>query len=580
MGFGNGFRKAFRLTVAVAALGVGRTAHAAFTYPGCPDLTASDFRDVILVNKSKDATLDEPTSMTIGKDGRIFFTERALGNVKMIDVDGSIKPLGNFKVYNGHENGMRYVSVDPDFVSNRWIYLLYSPATPQVNRLARMKLKADWTIDMATVKVLLDMPWTYETGHQGGAMAWDLSGNMYLTTGNNKHNGDNYSVTDERELIHDNGAGTANTNDWRGKILRIKPIPFPDGETPAPGAGRTYSIPAGNFREHFTAAGLYGPSDQAKILPEIYTLGHRNPYTVTYDIYTGWLSWGDIGPDAGSPQADRGPAGNDEFNLIREPGFMGWPYFVGDNLPYVQWDYVNNKSINRTWDVNAPVNASKNNTGVRQLPPARPAMLSESKQKGVTPLIPDGGGTAAITGPIYHYDGSNPSPRKLPPHFDGKWMVGDFSHDWLKVATLGGSPAKVTGIEGFPGGIPGQYRILNLQIGPDGALYYLNYAGWGTTTADTRIGRLEYMGACRPLTPVPRLPTALVRRPAEDVRLLPPGSIRESGLDLPAGYRGVELYDGMGKRVFISFPLGNGSGRRVDVPSALARGVLRARFLK
>jgi cytochrome c len=520
-------------------------AEAALTWPGCPDLTAADFKDVILVNKAKDPTLNEPIGMEIGKDGRILFTERTAGLVKLIDLDGTIKVLGAFKVHPHSENGLRYASFDPDFASNRWIYTVMTPLAPKVLRISRMKLKADWTIDTNTVKVILDMPWSYETGHQGGAMTWDIAGNMFVSTGNNKHNGDDYSVTNETVYLKDNGAGTANTNDWRGKILRIKPIPFSDAETPAAGAGRTYSVPDGNLRQVFTASGLYGAADQSKILPEIYAMGLRNPYTLIYDPYTLSLSWGDIGADAGKEQLDRGPAGVDEFNLIKSPGFMGWPYFVGPNLAYVKWDYVNNVSLNEKWDVKGPVNTSINNTGVAKLPPAQPAILSESHQDGVTgPFFPKGGGAASITGPIYHYDGRNPSTRKLPPHFDGKWIIGEFSRHWLKAAALAPDQSKVTELNDFPGGIPNQFRLLNLQIGPDGALYYLNYSGWMSTDAETRIGRLEYTGTCRPSLPVPTLPSALAN-PGDRRRLTAPGTLGR--ISIPEGYRMAEVFDLSGR---------------------------------
>ena len=555
-------------------------ADAAFTYPGCADLTAADFKDVVLVNQTIDPDLQEPISLSIGKDGRVFFTERASGNLKMIDLDGTVKVMGKFQIFTGNELGLRFVSPDPNFSSNRWLYLLYTPTTPHVNRLARVHVKPDWTVDMATVKPLIDMPWTYETCcHQGGAIAWDAFGIMYVSTGNNKNNADGFSVTDERDIINDNGQGTANTNDWRGKILRIKPLPFADTETPAPGAGKTYTIPTGNLREFYTAKGYYGAADQAKILPEIYTLGHRNPYSLTVDPYTGWVAWGDIGPDAGQVQADRGPAGNDEFNLIKEPGFMGWPYFVGANLGYVKWDYVNNKSLNQTWDVNGPMNTSVNNTGVQKLPPAHPAILPESKQANITPLLPQGGGTAAITGPVYHYDGSNPSTKKLPPHFDGKWIVGEFADDWLKVATVDKDLTKVTDLQNFPGGIPSQYRILALQLGPEGALYYLNYAGWASSSPQTKIGRLEYVGTCRPLTPVPVLPTAGIQAPALERHLVAP-AISGGILTLPAGYRGVELFDLSGKMVFSANQAQAEADRSIPLPATLAQGLLQARYLR
>ena len=155
-------------------------AFAAFSYQNCPDLTAADFKDVILINTENDATLDEPIGFTVAKDGRIFFTERNKGNLKMRDLDGKVKLMGHFEVNTGNELGLRYVTPDPDFAKNRWLYIVLTPKDPHVLRLARVHVKDDWTADLATVKPLIDMPWTYETCcHQGGAMVWDAFGNLF-----------------------------------------------------------------------------------------------------------------------------------------------------------------------------------------------------------------------------------------------------------------------------------------------------------------------------------------------------------------------------------------------------------------
>jgi cytochrome c len=564
-------------------MGLADKIEAAFSYAGCTDVTAADFKDSVLVNKTKDPTLEEPVGMSIGKDGRVFFAERASGILKMIDLDGSIKVLATFAISTANELGFRFVSPDPNFATNRWLYLMLAPSNPHVNRLARVYVKPDWTVDTAATKVILDMPWSYEICcHQGGAIDWDAAGNMYVSSGNNKGNSDNFSVTNETSFLNDNQAGTANTMDFRGKILRIKPIAFANSASPATGVGSTYTIPAGNLREFYTAKGYYGAADQSKILPEIFSMGHRNPYTLNLDPYTNILSWGDIGPDAGTADPNRGPAGNDEFNLIKEPGFMGWPYFVGANLPYVKWDYVGNKSLNVTWDVNSPMNTSLLNTGVQKLPPAHPAILPESKQAGITPIFTESGGTAAISGPIYHYDGSNPSTRKFPPHFDGKWIIGEFSRNWLKVATFDQGLTKISDLQNFPGGIPDQAAILGLHMGPDGALYYLNYSGWFSSTKTTKIGRLEYTGKCRPLTPVPVLPTS-IHRSAPEKFLVAPISFANglsNEITIPDGFAGVELFEMDGKRIFRMTMGANGGSRSVALPPSATHGVLRVRYIR
>ena len=60
-------------------------------------------------------------------------------------------------------------------------------------------------------------------------------------------------------------------------------------------------------------------------------MGHRNPFRIQVDQETGWLYNGEVGPDAGGENANRGPRGYDELNQIRQAGNMGWPYCIADN---------------------------------------------------------------------------------------------------------------------------------------------------------------------------------------------------------------------------------------------------------
>ncbi len=78
--------------------------------------------------------------------------------------------------------------------------------------------------------------------------------------------------------------------------------------------------------------------------------------------------WGDVGPDAGEDVEGRGPRGHDEFNVAKEPGFFGWPLFVGNNYAYNEYDFSTGISQAK-YDPAAPVNNSPNNTGLLNLPP-------------------------------------------------------------------------------------------------------------------------------------------------------------------------------------------------------------------
>ena len=142
-------------------------------------------------------------------------------------------------------------------------------------------------------------------------------GNLFLSTGDNSNPfATGYAPIDERpgRSPWDAQKSSANTNDLRGKIIRIHPEP--DG---------TYTIPEGNLF----------PKGTPKTRPEIYTMGHRNPYRISVDKHTGFLYWGDVGPDAPADSAGRGPRGLRRDRTRRAaPGNFGWPYFVGDNKAY------------------------------------------------------------------------------------------------------------------------------------------------------------------------------------------------------------------------------------------------------
>ena len=107
---------------------------------------------------------------------------------------------------------------------------------------------------------------------------------------------------------------SSNTNDLRGKVLRIKV----DEQG-------NYTIPEGNLF----------PPGTPKTRPEIYTMGTRNSYRISVDKKTNYLYWGDVGPDAQEDNlAERGPRGYDEMNQAKKAGYFGWPLFIGNNYPY------------------------------------------------------------------------------------------------------------------------------------------------------------------------------------------------------------------------------------------------------
>src|SRR5690606_34813012 len=154
-------------------------------------------------------------------------------------------------------------------------------------------------------------------------------------------------------------------------------------------------------------------------------------YRFSIDPVKGWLYWGDVGPDAGMDDPARGPVGYDEFNMARDAGNYGWPYFIADNQAYVDYDFATETS-KAPFDPRFPINDSPNNTGARTLPPARPELSWYPYTP--TPLFPTlgTGGRAAMAGPVYRYTPGAERSGGLPATFDGALFAFDFMRHWIQ----------------------------------------------------------------------------------------------------------------------------------------------------
>ena len=100
-------------------------------------------------------------------------------------------------------------------------------------------------------------------------------------------------------------------------------------------------------------------------------MGFRNPFRIAVDHETGHVYVGDYGPDGGADPA-RGPDGQVEFDVMTQPGNYGWPYCIGDNEAYRDYDFATSAS-GPAFDCAAPVNESPRNTGAAHAPARRRA---------------------------------------------------------------------------------------------------------------------------------------------------------------------------------------------------------------
>src|SRR5690606_15441015 len=274
----------------------------------------------------------------------------------------------------------------PDFADNGWVYLYYSPQGSSSDRVSRFTLEGD-TLDLASEKVLLEVPvQRAECCHAGGALEFDSEGNLYIATGDNTNPfaSGGYAPIDERpgRRAWDAQGTSGNTNDLRGKVLRI--TPQDDG---------TYTIPEGN---------LFAPGTE-KTRPEIYGMGFRNAFRITIDPETNAVLVGDYGPDARVANPARGPEGMVEYIRMTEPANHGWPYCHGDNQPYVDYDYATGES-GALFDCDNLVNDSPNNTGLTELPPAVAPQIAYGYGESAEWPELEVGGAAPMAGPVYRYD--------------------------------------------------------------------------------------------------------------------------------------------------------------------------------
>ncbi|MEO6546589.1 MAG: ThuA domain-containing protein, partial [Ferruginibacter sp.] len=274
----------------------------------------------------------EPTEMTILPNLDIMVIQRR-GEIMLYKQETKkVKQVGFFDVYYktstpgvNAEEGMLGLAKDPDFAKNQWIYIYYSPADSGVNRLSRFTFKND-TLDKSTEKVILEVKSQREICcHTGGSIAFGPDKLLYVSAGDNstpfnekgeKYVNSGYAPLNDApgHLQYDARRSAGNTNDLRGKIMRIRVKD--DG---------TYEIPEGNLF----------PKGMEKTRPEIYVMGNRNPYRISVDQKNSNLYWGEVGPDANTDSlATRGPRGYDEVNQARKAGYFGWPLFVGNNYPY------------------------------------------------------------------------------------------------------------------------------------------------------------------------------------------------------------------------------------------------------
>ncbi|MEU6782315.1 PQQ-dependent sugar dehydrogenase [Nonomuraea angiospora] len=500
---------AILLPAAAHASGSAESAGSAASAPAPPP--DSDFQKVTLNDNP-----GEPMDLAVLPDSRVLHTTRG-GDVWLNDPKTGLNTLAaRLDVYRHDEEGLQSIALGPGFgtgsKNDDWVYLYYSPpldtpiddpATPDVNegdapltgtpadfapfkgliRLSRFRFTGA-TIDLRTEQRILDVP--VDRGiccHVGGDIVFDAAGNLYLSTGDdtNPFSSDGYTPLDERSdrnPAFDAQRSAGNTNDLRGKILRVKVRQ--DG---------SYTIPRGNLF----------PPGTAGTRPEIYAMGLRNPFRIEVNRSNGDLYVADYSPDAGEANPQRGPAGNGKWTKIRKAGNYGWPYCATARLPYVDYDFATGASGN-AFACAAPVNESPHNTGLRRLPPVvQPDVWYSYGPSQEFPQLGTGG-IGPMAGPAYHYDPRAAHGRTSvawPRYYDGVPLFYEWTRDYVKAFHRDGRIEDVLPSLVFD-------NPMDMEFGPDGALYVLEYGdGYFQENPDAQLSRFDYIGNTGNHTPVP-----------------------------------------------------------------------------
>lgn len=223
------------------------------------------------------SALSKPWGITSLPDGRLLITEKD-GSMRIVTLTGTVSNAitGLPEVNAGGQGGLLGLCVDPQFETNRMIYWVFSESVTggNVSAVGKGRLSDDeTTIEDATV-IYRATPAHNSELHYGGRIIFDNTGHLLVSTG-------------ERSNLATRPMAQSVTGSL-GKILRITTEGLPALSNPTFGAGGA--------------------------LPELYSIGHRNPQGLAIHPTTGEV-W----------QSEHGPRGGDEINLVKGGANYGWP---------------------------------------------------------------------------------------------------------------------------------------------------------------------------------------------------------------------------------------------------------------
>ncbi len=357
------------------------------------------------------ATFNKPWRMAFLPDGRMLVTEKP-GAVWLVTQDGAKTPVANVPaVLAQGQGGMLGVFLSPHYASDHFVYLTYSEPGGGGSSLALARARLSLAKDAASLEGL-QVIWRDgargKGGQFGAQVAFSPDGKfLFLTVG-------------ERQRM----TPAQDPNQPLGKILRLTLDGKPAPRNPMAGKTGAASVPVidppkdtevAKTAQTVSTYAFPGPN----LTPaETWTSGHRTPYGLAF------------APDGRLWEAEHGPRGGDELNLIEPGKNYGWP-LVAYAVNY------NGVSIPN--------------------PDTRPDLAKPVLYW--TPII--------APGSLTFYKG------KMFPQWQGSALLGGMATMTLNRIVISGATAKPA--ERWVVG----HRIRDVEVAPDGAVWMLEDANPG-----------------------------------------------------------------------------------------------------
>ncbi|MGF1485223.1 MAG: PQQ-dependent sugar dehydrogenase [Opitutales bacterium] len=256
--------------------------------------------------------LSQPITLRTLPDGRMLVGQKG-GEIRVFDPSGSVPVASSLfmeinNINSGNERGLLDLTLDPDYTTNGYFYVYYTPSSPQQARISRFTDTGSPASRLASeVVIWQDLNGYTSCCHYGGGLDFGPDGKLYLTTA------DQFNPRNRRDASPTTPISQLWSQDLTnpgGKVLRMnKDGSVPDGTDGSP-ANPFADGPGGNY-------------------DYIWDIGLRNPFRARWDLQYGVFYIGEVG---GNTQSE---AQEDVHITKAEATFaglnFGWPFCEGSN---------------------------------------------------------------------------------------------------------------------------------------------------------------------------------------------------------------------------------------------------------